>query len=105
MKYIYVIGTENQIKIGFSKCPEKRLKQLQTGNMHKLSLYYKEEMQDSKIQIIEQLIHRDLKHKKSCGEWFNISPQDGINIVKFAKIRYDSDDELEFYYKQKLRII
>lgn len=36
MSYIYVIGTENQVKIGFSKTPEKRLKQLQTGNMNKL---------------------------------------------------------------------
>ena len=28
MSYIYVIGTENQVKIGFSKTPEKRLKQI-----------------------------------------------------------------------------
>lgn len=105
MSYIYVIGTENQIKIGFSKCPEKRLKQLQTGNMNKLTLYYQDEMQDSKIRIIESLIHRDLKDKKSCGEWFNISPQDAISYVQFAKIRYDSDDSLEYYWKHKLRII
>lgn len=64
MSYIYVIGTENQVKIGFSKTPEKRLKQLQTGNMNKLQLFYKEEVQDSKVRIIEHLIHRDLRDKK-----------------------------------------
>lgn len=26
MSYIYVIGTENQVKIGFSKTPEKKIK-------------------------------------------------------------------------------
>lgn len=105
MKYIYVIGTNEQVKIGYSKHPNKRLKQLQTGNMNKLQLFYQEEMDESKIKIIESLIHRDLKSKKSCGEWFNISPQEAINTVKFAKIRYDSDDSLEFYYKHKLPII
>lgn len=105
MSYIYVIGTENQVKIGFSKTPEKRLKQLQTGNMNKLQLFYKEEVQDSKVRIIEHLIHRDLKDKKTRGEWFNISPQDAISHLQFAKIRYDSDDDLEFYWKHGLRII
>ena len=70
-----------------------------------LQLFYKEEVQDSKVRIIEHLIHRDLKDKKSCGEWFNISPQDAISHLQFAKIRYDSDDDLEFYWKNGLRII
>lgn len=104
MSYIYVIGTNEQIKIGFSKQPEKRLKQLQTGNMNKLNLYYKEEIHDSKVRIVEKLIHRDLRQYKKVGEWFNLSPTDAISHLQFAKIRYDSDDDLEFYWKHGLRI-
>lgn len=105
MNYIYVIGTDEQVKIGFSKQPEKRLKQLQTGNMNKLKLYYKEEIQDSKVRIVEKLIHRDLRSHKKVGEWFNLSPTDAISHLQFAKIRYDSDDKLEYYWKHGLRII
>lgn len=105
MSYIYIIGTDEQVKIGFSKHPEKRLKQLQTGNMNKLKLYYKEEIQDTKVRIVEKLIHRDLISYKKVGEWFAISPTDAISHLQFAKIRYDSDDNLEFYWKNKLRII
>lgn len=37
--YVYFIKNEqNHIKIGFSKDPEKRIKQLETGNSHNLSL-------------------------------------------------------------------
>ena len=104
MSYIYVIGTVDHVKIGFSKTPEKRLKQLQTGNMNKLQLFYKEEVQDSKVKIIEKLIHRDLKHKKSIGEWFDMSPEDAIAALQFAKIRYDSDDSLEIMWKHGCHI-
>lgn len=104
MKYIYVIGTENKIKIGFSKHPLKRLKQLQTGNCDKLQLYYQEEIEDSKIRIVEHLIHRDLKQYHKNGEWFNISVDNAINAVKFAKIRYNSDDNLELFWKYGIRI-
>lgn len=104
MSYIYIIGTEEQIKIGFSKQPEKRLKELQTGNEKKLQLFYKEEIQDSKVRIVEKLIHRDLRRYHKSGEWFTMKPEDAISTLQFAKIRYDSDDQLELYWKYGLRI-
>ena len=42
--YIYIITNElGYIKVGVSKHPEKRVKQLQTGNEHTLSLLFTEE--------------------------------------------------------------
>ena len=44
--YIYVIkNNDNYVKIGVSKHPIKRLKQLQTGNQSKLELLFTEEFE------------------------------------------------------------
>lgn len=65
---IYIIYNEliKHIKIGYSNNPEKRLKELQTGNSHKLCLIHTQEgtMQD------EQLIHSKLKDYCLIGEWY-----------------------------------
>lgn len=37
---IYAIGDGNKVKIGYSKNPQKRLKQLQTGQPNKLKLLH-----------------------------------------------------------------
>lgn len=37
---IYAIGDGNKVKIGYSKNPQKRLKQLQTGHPNKLKLLH-----------------------------------------------------------------
>lgn len=72
MKYVYLIQSleEGYYKIGVSKNPKKRLKQLQTGNSSELKLinFYPSEYADK----IEKTIHNLLSHNKKEGEWFDI---------------------------------
>jgi hypothetical protein len=89
MKYVYLINIEgtNIYKIGFTKqYPEKRLKNLQTGNPYKMILT---DSYESKIApSIESVMHSYFQHKKTnseeelklMGEWFEL---DKIDIEAF----------------------
>lgn len=75
MKYVYLVNIEdtNIYKIGFTKqTPEKRVKNLQTGNPNKIVLVnsYKSEIAPS----IESVIHNYFKHKKN-------NPEDGLKLL------------------------
>jgi len=91
--WIYIIGdTESPYKIGFTKDPEKRLSTLQTGNPKKLTIHYKEQINENEVKFIEKQIHKELKRKKISGEWFDISLDDAIAEIKYAVIRYTKVD-------------
>lgn len=104
--YIYIISDNTgYIKVGISKNPLKRLKQLQTGNMNKLNLVFTEEFECDRNHLlkIEKLIHKEIarKSKHMKGEWFYINdlPIEEIkNIIIYHRIRYDADP-LAFKYK------
>lgn len=89
MKYVYLVNIEGTsvYKIGFTKqSPEKRLKNLQTGNPYKMVLVdsYKSNIAPN----IESVIHNFFRHKKNnpeeglklLGEWFML---DKIDIESF----------------------
>lgn len=66
--YVYFILNENDglVKIGYSKNPWSRCKQLQTGNGNKLKLiYYVFGDKD-----VEYAMHLRFKDFKVRGEWF-----------------------------------
>lgn len=73
MKFIYLIQSlENSYyKIGVSKNPARRIKQLQTGNSSELKLCctYKTDMANR----IESVLHRRYSHLNKEGEWFDLS--------------------------------
>lgn len=91
ISYLYVIGAENEapIKIGFSKNPEKRLKALQTGYPKALYLHTKQEFETNKIRVIEKMIHKELSHLRSKGEWFDMTPEDAVLHVEHMRIMYE----------------
>ena len=105
MSYIYSIGPKNgPIKIGYSKSPEKRIGELQTGCPEKLYLHYTAKVDDNKAEIIEHLIHRANNHKRINGEWFDLSIEDSQSEIEFALIRYSDDDSIIYKYRNKLKI-
>ena len=67
---LYIIKSGRHFKFGFSKNPPRRLREMQTGNQHKMHLVgtypgsYKQ----------ESLIHKHLKNYRSHGEWFGGEP-------------------------------
>lgn len=104
--YIYIISNElGYIKCGVSKHPIKRVKQLQTGNEHQLTLLFTEEFNCERKHLlhIEKEIHRNLQQMatKCIGEWFYLDKYklDSIkNVITFHRIRYE-DDTLAFNKK------
>lgn len=78
MVYIILNKNTSQIKIGKSKNPNKRVKQLQTGSAGRLKLIAYWDCKD----YFEKRIHRALSLWRSRydGEWFDIKPNDAIDI-------------------------
>lgn len=89
MKYVYLINIEGTsvYKIGFTKqSPERRVKNLQTGNPYKMVLV--DAYESNIASNIESVMHSYFKHKKNnteegfnlLGEWFIL---DKIDIDRF----------------------
>ena len=84
MKKVYLIKTEgSNYKIGTSKHPEKRLKQLQTGNQEKLELIctFKSEY----ATLLESTLHRKYSHLRENGEWYALSLEDEVKFIEICK--------------------
>lgn len=81
MKYVYLIQSlENgYYKIGISKTPNIRLKQLSTGNPSKIKLvqtYY------SKFpHLVESSLHQRYAQYRKEGEWFELSIEVEVNFL------------------------
>lgn len=77
---IYAISNrKGKIKIGYSKHPEKRLRQLQTGCHEELKIIGVWDAPPIKEKLIHRLLGR-LKNRHN-GEWFKIGEIDCIDIV------------------------
>lgn len=93
MAYIYVIGEQcPPYKIGITNNPDRRLKNLQTGHPKKLTIHYTESIPENKVKELEQIIHKTIGHKRLVGEWFDIQLSEAIAEVKYARIRYLTDE-------------
>ena len=91
MSHIYLIGTNmnGPLKIGYSKNPEKRLKQLQTGHDEILYLFYKRPVDVLKPHILESHIHDANRHHKIHGEWYNLSVEEAKKEIEYAIIYWE----------------
>lgn len=85
------------VKVGVSKDPQKRVKQLQTGNGDSLYLLYTEGFECPRKELlkIETMLHRNLSHlcHKKKGEWFEIDKNNTEkikNAIIWHRIRYDN---------------
>ena len=69
--YLYIITDGENAKVGKSDNPEKRLKELQTGNANHLSLVLTFPVPSDKVFSIEKQCHDELRlHFEKRGEWF-----------------------------------
>jgi hypothetical protein len=89
--HIYVIGTQEKQKIGYSGNVEKRLSTLQTGNAEKIQIHYTIEVSPDMARKIEKKIHNDYRYLMIRGEWFNMKPEQATSILEHAKIRWSED--------------
>lgn len=81
MKHIYLIQSleDSRYKIGVSKHPKKRLKQLQTGNSSELKLV--ESYQSEFAYKIEKSLQRRYSYLKKEGEWFEMSISNEVSFL------------------------
>lgn len=82
MNYIYLIKNteESYYKIGVSKDPKKRIKELNTGNSAELVLV---EMYESELAYkIERTLHRKYSYMRKHGEWFDLSIKEDNEFIK-----------------------
>ena len=80
--YIYLISNNlNQYKIGISKNPKRRIKELQTGNDSNLFIVsqYKSEKYYKKI---ETALHNTYKYCNLLNEWFELSIEEAMGFIK-----------------------
>jgi len=96
MRYIYLIQSlENSYyKIGVSKDPKSRLKQLQTGNASELRLI--DAYQSEYANKIEKTLQRRYSHLRKEGEWFDMGVS---NEVSFPKECQQIEETLEILKK------
>lgn len=94
--YIYLIQSlENSYyKIGVSKHPNKRLRELQTGNSSKLKLIHS--YQSRYAYMIEKTMQRRYSHLKREGEWFDMGV---INETTFIDECKEIEETISFLKK------
>lgn len=88
--YIYLIQNKETLKykIGVSKNPKKRLKQLQTGSGEDLII--KEIYKSDIARKIESTFHNRYSHVRKRGEWFDLSISEEVEFIeKCMKIERD----------------
>ena len=87
--YVYIIkdtGLKNRCKIGITKNPKQRIKNLQTGNSNKLNIIFVLKVEPKiKSSAVEAVIHKYFKEKHLWiqGEWFEFKDDD--QIVQLAQ--------------------
>lgn len=81
MKQIYLIQSleDSYYKIGISKNPKRRIRQLQTGNSSKLKLI--ESYPSEHAGLIEKTLQRRYAYLKKEGEWFDLSLLNEISFI------------------------
>jgi len=79
--FIYVIQADQELKIGMSHDPERRLKALQTSNPSRLSLLHSEEIGGdiTLAKNTERKLHRLCKKYRIGGEWFK---EEALTLVR-----------------------
>lgn len=82
MKYVYLIQSlENSYyKIGISKHPKKRVKELQTGNSSELKLV--EVYKSGFANQIEKTLQRRYSHLRKEGEWFDMGISNEVSFIQ-----------------------
>lgn len=85
MKHVYLIQSlENSYyKIGISKHPKKRVKELQTGNASELRLVLT--YQSEYANKIEKTLQRRYSHLRREGEWFDMGISNEATFIKECK--------------------
>ena len=76
---IYLIASVGKIKIGYSKNPWKRYRQLCTGAASPMALIATVYCYDA--PAAEKFLHNHFKEHRAKGEWFNIRASEALVVI------------------------
>jgi len=84
-KYVYLIKDNDNgfYKIGIARDPQKRLKELQTGNPNQLTII--ETFLSEYSNKVEKNLHRKYSYTKKEGEWFDLSIKEEVSFINDCK--------------------
>jgi hypothetical protein len=97
MSFVYVIAGR-YVKIGQSRNPKGRLDALKTGSPYPLSLVLQLECDGA--EMAERIAHGYLCDHRLSGEWFDVSPDEGIEAVRNAVAEVEKRRVVPFQAKQ-----
>lgn len=85
MKFIYLIQSleSGYYKIGVSKHPQQRVRELQTGNASELRLI--NTYQSEYAHKIEKTLQRRYSYLRREGEWFDMSISNEVSFINECK--------------------
>lgn len=84
--FVYVMQWQDKIKIGISRDPSKRLRQLQLANPGEVRLLHTKVFSTRPSAIkIERSLHKRFADHRLLGEWFGISSERAIKWLERAK--------------------
>lgn len=94
MHYLYVIADSlaGPVKLGISKDPQRRVKQLQTGHANHLRVFHAEPFPAAETRLYERCLHRDLGYLRRQGEWFDLSVVEAIAHIGVLLIEQQPSD-------------
>lgn len=93
ISFLYIISNGNDLKIGVSKNPEKRLKDLQTGSAQKLHIVETFKLPYQKVFRLEKECHNKLVTSyPKRGEWFKNPIEWDVCCIVESIVEYDLID-------------
>jgi len=104
MRSVYLLKEDesNYYKIGISKSPHQRIKQLQTGSAGHITLY--DEYVSEYASKIEKAFHRKYSIYNVNGEWFNLTIEHTKTFIKdcqkFEKNFQSIDKTMNPFYNE-----
>lgn len=82
---VYVMGWGDKAKIGISREPEKRLRQLQLANPGAVTLVgHRVFSTRLSAARVESCLHRRFEAKRMMGEWFDVDPSRALAAIMAA---------------------
>ena len=83
-EFIYIIHSVNLCKVGKSTDYEKRFKNLQSSSPEPLAMLRVYKVKD--CTLTERELHKLFAHKRSHGEWFNLTLTDLDSVDNYMEL-------------------
>ncbi len=80
--FVYVMGWDDKIKIGISRDPERRRRQLQLANPGEVRILHQREFSTRPSAMrVERALHNRYAAHRLLGEWFDLPAKRAIKAI------------------------